>query len=347
MRHILFFIISVVFAGYLNGQDIHYSQFYNSPLNVNPAKTGIFNGDKRVNLSYRSQWSSVPVPWTTFSGSFDRKWYPKHGKNHFWSGGVLLNHDRNGEGTILKLTNINLTGSWTKIIDEQNLFTIGALIGYATRALDQSSLTWDNQWNGSSFDSSLPSIEPSSINAAGVNFIENGLGLNYRWQRTKRTKLDLGIGVYHFIEPNASLFDPTGGAKEVKLPRRFSLTGVGSFQLAQKFDIQLDALLQFQGDYNELILGALGKIHINQRRGKETELHIGGGWRSSGDLFPVIAIQHKNFYISANYDINISAFNDIDITNQDHQRPTSFELHFNYIITDVKPFDKVKVCPIF
>lgn len=340
----------MVFTGILSAQDIHYSQFYNSPLNVNPAKTGIFNGDKRVNLSYRSQWSSVPVPWTTFSGSFDRKWYPKHGKKHFWSGGILLNHDRNGDGSILKLTNLNLTGSWTKIINEQNLFTIGGLLGYATRGLDQNNLTWDRQWSGTAFDPSLPTGE--QINDAGVNFIESGLGLNYRWQRTKRTKLDLGLGVYHFIEPNASLFD-SAGDNEVKLPRRFSLTGVGTFQVAQKLDIQLDALYQFQGDYNEFILGALGKIHINQRRGKETELHIGGGWRSSGDLFPVVAIQHKNFYVSANYDVSIREFDDELLTNPfpgvetSHNNPTSFELHFTYIITDVKPLDKVKVCPIF
>lgn len=348
MRNIILFLLFVLFAGAIAAQDIHYSQFYNSPLNVNPGKTGIFNGDKRVALSYRSQWSSVPVPWTTFSGSFDRKWYPKYGQKHFFSGGILLNHDRQGDQTSLGQTNISITGSWTKILNEQNLLTIGALIGYANRNFDQNSLRWDNQWNGIAFDPSLPIGE--QLNTTSTGFIDNGIGLNYRWQRTKRTKLDIGLGIFHLIEPNSSIIEPINpaGDNSIKLPRRISLTGVGTFQLAQKFDIQLDALAQFQGDYREVVLGALGKIHINQRRGKEAELHVGAGYRTSGALFPVVALQYKNFYIAANYDVNVKDFSDVNTgTTAIGHRPTSFELHFNYIITDVRPLERVKVCPIF
>ncbi len=347
MRNTILYLLFVLVAGTLGAQDIHYSQFYNSPLNVNPGKTGIFNGDKRVNLSYRSQWSSVPVPWTTFSGSFDRKWYPKAGQNYFFSGGILVNHDRQGQGTSLSQSNINLTGSWTKIINEQNLFTIGAMIGYGNRNFDQTSLRWDNQWNGIAFDPTLSIGE--QLDVRSTSFIDNGLGLNYRWQKSKRTKLDIGLGVFHLIEPNTSLIDPLpGGDDNIKLPRRISLTGVGTFQVAAKLDIQLDALFQFQGAYRETVLGALGKIHVNQRRGKETEVHVGIGYRTSGSLFPVIAIQFKNYYISANYDVNIRDFSQVGSDNVAiGHRPTSFELHFKYIITDVIPLEKVKVCPIF
>ena len=52
-------------------QDIHFSQFNNSPLNLNPAQTGLFNGDWRFVGNLRNQWSSVPVPYRTFSLSTD------------------------------------------------------------------------------------------------------------------------------------------------------------------------------------------------------------------------------------------------------------------------------------
>ncbi len=343
MRNILLFLLLVLFAGAISAQDIHYSQFYNSPLNVNPGKTGIFNGDKRINLSYRSQWSSVPVPWTTFSGSYDQKWYPKHGQKYFFSGGLLLNHDRQGAQTSIGQSNFNITGSWTKILNEQNLFTIGAMIGYANRNFDANSLTWDNQWNGIAYE---PGLSPGEqLDTRSTGFLDNGIGLNYRWQKSKRTKLDIGLGVFHLIEPNTNIIESNpGGENTIKLPRRISLSGVGSFQLTSKLDIQLDALTQFQGDYREVVVGALGKIYVNQRRGKETELHLGVGYRTSGALFPVVAIQYKNIYVSANYDVNIKDFSAVDAPGH---RPTSFELHFNYIITDVRPLEKVKVCPIF
>ena len=335
MRQTLLFLFLLLLAGSLSSQDIHYSQFYNQPLNVNPGKTGIFNGDKRVNLSYRSQWRSVPVPWTTFSGSFDRKFYPKYGQQHFFSAGVLFNYDLQGELQNINLTNINVTGSWTKILNEQNLFTIGALIGYATRGFDTNSLTFDSQWNGAIFDGAVGSGENFTTERIGL--FENALGVNYRWQKTKRTKLDLGLAGFHLIRPSISFLD-TGNQRN--LGSRFTLTGIGSFEATEKLDIQLNALYQTQESSNELILSGLGKIYINQNRGKELELHIGFGWRSGRSIFPIVALQHRQMYFSLNYDVDVSDFNEIH-----NVRPTSFEAHFSYIITDVKP--KVKVCPIF
>ena len=60
---------------YGNSQDLHYSQFYNAHVNINPALTGIFNGDVRVAGNYRSQWKAVPVPYMTFTGAGDFKIY--------------------------------------------------------------------------------------------------------------------------------------------------------------------------------------------------------------------------------------------------------------------------------
>lgn len=344
MKRLIIYTLFLFLAGALGAQDIHYSQFYNSPLNINPAKTGIFNGDKRLNLSYRNQWASV-VPWTTFSGSYDMKFYPKQDRDYFFSGGVLLNYDDQSEISNLSLFNINLTGSYTYILNERNLITGGLLLGYASRAIDLNSLTWDSQWNGRTFDLTLDPRE--NLNAESANFIESGLGLNYRWQKTRRTKLDLGIGVYHLFQPNVAFRDDLD---PVALPRRFSLTGIGTFQLADKFDLQLNAMGQWQGDYKEFQVGGLGIIHVNQNRGKEFELHLGLGYRNTGSFWPVVAFKYKNiYYFSANYDIDVSGFRDLNgglAAGQRHS-PSTIELHFTYIITNVKPFKKVKVCPIF
>ena len=274
------------------------------------------------------------MPWTTFSGSFDRKFYPKYGQQHFWSAGVLFNYDLQSQLVDINLTNINITGSWTKILNEQNLITIGGLAGYATRGFDATSSTFDSQWNGIEFDGSLQTGE--DFNTQRIGFFENALGLNYRWQRTARTKLDLGLAGYHLISPSIAFSDQD----DRNLGARVTYTAVGSFQLSEKLDIQLNGLYQTQEDSNELIFSGLGKIYLNQDRGKELQLHLGFGWRSGQSLFPIIALQHRQLYFSLNYDIDVTDFAEIHDT-----RPTSFEAHFSYIITDVKP--KVKVCPIF
>lgn len=331
MKRFLFvlFVFSAV-VGY--GQDIHYSQFYNAPLVLNPAKTGIFNGDRRMLFSYKNQWSSVPVPWRTFTGSYDMKFYPKNSNDHFFSGGVVFNYDRQGDSR-LSLTNLNLLGSYTRILNENNLLTFGLTLGYASRGFDGGSLTWDSQWDGTVLNTSLPG---ETINVDQINFIENALGINYRWQKSSRTKLDIGLGAYHFIEPNVAFT-----SNDIKLPRRINLTGVGSFQLSDDLDIQLNALAQYQGEFEEYIIGGLFKYHLDQTPGNEWQLHAGLGYRTRKTLFPTVALQHKNMYVSASYDIDLSEFD--EHTNN----RGGFEIHFRYIWAAPPAPRRVKVCPIF
>src|SRR5210317_930461 len=68
---IIFFGVCIRFFGH--AQDPVYSQFYASALDLNPALTGVFNGQYRVSLNYRDQWSSVlnSVPFQTTSAATD------------------------------------------------------------------------------------------------------------------------------------------------------------------------------------------------------------------------------------------------------------------------------------
>ena len=57
----------------ISAQDIHLSQYHFDRLMVNPALTGIFNGNRQVALIHKQQYFSVPVDYLTFSGSYDTK----------------------------------------------------------------------------------------------------------------------------------------------------------------------------------------------------------------------------------------------------------------------------------
>src|ERR1700691_1274018 len=73
-------------------QDHMYSQFFNSPIYLNPALTGQFEGDLRMNLIYPNQFPSVPPSFNYLSASVDYN-IPKFG------GGVGLLITRSSEGT--------------------------------------------------------------------------------------------------------------------------------------------------------------------------------------------------------------------------------------------------------
>ena len=318
----------------LKSQDIHYSQFYNSALNYNPANAGIFNGDKRAMLSVRNQGGSVPVPWFTFSGAYDFKIYPKRSEKYFLGLGVNYNYDRQGNSR-LTLNNFNVALSYSRILNKENILSVGGIIGYSSRGFNQETLTWDMQWTGSDVNLLLGSGE--NFSAERVSFIETGVGVNYRYQKSERSKIDVGVGLYHFVEPSTGFYE----GSDAKLPMRLDLSAVGSIKLIDELDVQLHVLSQRQLIYDELLFGGLLKIYLNQKRGKETELHLGGSYRTSKYLVPTIALRYKQMYVGASYDIDMSTFND------DHNGLGGPEVHFRYIITNVKPLKLFKTCPIF
>ena len=102
-------------------QDHIYSQFFNAPVYLNPALTGQFQGDLRMNLIYRNQFTSVPGSLNYISASIDYN-IPKFG------GGLGLIFTRSSEGTVAarKLSPVATPQSWVSL---QTFGVIHAYVG--------------------------------------------------------------------------------------------------------------------------------------------------------------------------------------------------------------------------
>ncbi len=332
-------LLTILFVGIsknISAQDLHYSQFYNAPSTISPALTGIFNGDQRVSVSVRDQWRSVPVPWFTATIAYDQKYYSKKSKNSFFGIGGSLNYDRQGNSN-LTLTNLNLSGSYNYVINSNNVISLGLLVGFATRGFDVGNLTWDKQWDGLQFVPGSSGGEDFDLQR--VALFENGAGLNYRLQLNKRTKIDLGVGGFHLIAPDVTY---TGSSAVLpRLPRRFSAYGIGSIGLTDKLDFQVDGMAQFQGPYREYLIGGYLNYFLNRQAGKSIAVRAGVGYRTSQALYPKVALQYNQVFVAFSYDIDLSEF------SQHTSGRGGPELHFQYLITHVKPMGQFKVCPIF
>src|SRR6185437_5127355 len=120
------------------GQDHMYSQFFNSPLYLNPALTGQFQGDLRMNLIYRNQFTSVPGSLNYISASIDYN-IPKFG------GGVGLLFTRSGEGTAFLNTN-NFSGTYSYSVGSQDfVLSFGLQAGITNRSINFGKLIFGDQ----------------------------------------------------------------------------------------------------------------------------------------------------------------------------------------------------------
>ncbi|HMP29635.1 MAG TPA: hypothetical protein PKD85_08540, partial [Saprospiraceae bacterium] len=171
-----------------------------------------------------------------------------------------------------------------------------------------------------------------------VNFVETGLGINYRLQKHSRTKVDLGVGALHLYQPKANFYN----VENKRLPLHLTFSGQGSLQLANNFDLLINGMHQLQSKYNETLVSGLLRTYVSRKRGKELTVDLGMGYRTSGSYFPTLALGFSNWYISGSYDIDRTQFNQALSNNRGGP-----EIHLRYIHKNVRPLGTRKVCPIY
>jgi len=324
----LFFVMT---SHHVIGQDLHYSQYFNSPMNISPGLTGVFNGEQRIAANFRQQWRNVPVDYRNFDLSYDFKYAPTDSTNYF-NLGALFNYDNAGD-LGLQHVGVNLLGSFMFRISDRLGLSPGIGIGFVQRRFDQGQVITGNQWDGRGFD---PSIAAEVIGEDNLSFINISFGLNARYQKSDRTFLDLGLSAVNLNGPSTKF--TALGDYDSNLARRFNIYGMGTFRLAKKLDLLLNAVYQTQSPHQEAVLNGQVKIYLDKNFSKA--LHLGVGMRLGDAWYPMIAIQYDNIYASFSYDYNTSGF---DVATDGAGGP---ELAFKYIISRV-PFYPVKPCPIY
>lgn len=331
------FLILFLWTNNLNAQDIHFSQFYNSPMNTNPALAGIFAEDIRFIGNYRRQWASVPVPYLTFSGAYDTKIYSGLVPNGYFAVGGVINYDKQGTGD-LSLTQISLTGSYTHQVGELSFLTAGFQIGSFSRGFNQDELTFENQFNGDIFD---PSLDPrENFQNTSTTFLDMGTGLNFNFQSEAGFSLNVGGALFHLTRPDQNFFNQTPS----KLPQRITGYVTGQALLHPKMDIKFRLLSQFQGPYQEFVVGSALVYKLSDQKGAEMAVNVGTSYRYANEsdaVIPTLGLRYLMWYVELSYDINISQF------EQATNGAGGPEIAVIYTITKVKPPKLFKACPIF
>lgn len=339
-------LLMMLGSSLLRAQDFHYSQFYNAPLNQNPALTGVFPGDVRFMGNYRTQWKAVPVDYLTFSGAADLKFYPRDiDKNGLFAGGLVFNYDQAGFSK-LQLIQLGLNGSYSHRLNEYSFLTFGAQVVGNQRGFKLEDLTFDSGFDprGGVYDPTLPNNE--NFGSTSRMFLDFGAGLNFRVQSlsqrkqvdngSKRSKLDVGLGLFHLNRPDQSFYD----GYESKLPMRVSPYISGTIKLDSLIDLVGNINAQYQGSYQE-VLGMIGaKFYLNLRPDNRIALQAGVGYRFDdfGDSFyPNFEVFYKGWQVGLSYDVNVSEF---QVATGRRGGP---EVSVRYIIDNVPRV--VKVCP--
>ena len=331
---ILILVIEINFRFNALSQDIHFSQFYSSPLTLNPALTGRFDGAYRFVGNGRQQWRSVTIPYQSYGGSLDAKGLNKlKGLGY----GLSVYNDRTGDSRYNTFL-INLALSYTfKISKDSTLFlTLGAQTGATQTKIDYSNLRYDNQYNGFQYDPNIPTSE-SFANTGKLNFNLNS-GILVTKELKGRSSISTGFSLNNVNNPQKSFFN----AADIKLDRRFNINLSSVFMLAKKVDLLPSILFMSQGKFTEFTGGTSARYIISDKPEKYKAIYI-GFWSRIVDAGIITAgMDYENLYVGLSYDINYSS-----LTPASRSRG-AVEMSVIYIIKELPgKRKKYKICPTY
>lgn len=291
-------------------QDLHFSQFFNSPLSTNPANTGFIpDGDYRLGVNYRNQWSSVmALPYKTMSAFGDMQIMQKE-DNTGWVGiGGLILRDVAGSGN---LTSTKVYGSvaYHQMIDAGSLVSLGFNVGWANKQINVSNLKFPDQFDGHFFDNHLPTSV--NLDKNNINYLDIQVGANYAYFPNDMIYVNAGFSTMHVNRPRESFFTAQPGIDN-RIPMRHNAFINASFKLNDQWIINPNVYFSTQARATELVGGM--NAHYNLSGDGEKVLIGGLYYRHKDAVIPMIGLGIKDYNFSFTYDATISTLKNYNNT---------------------------------
>lgn len=302
-KQIFIWCIMAVFASHaVTAQDLHFSQYFNAPLTVNPANTGFIpDADYRLGVQYRNQWSSlVNAPYKTTTVFADAQLMRDRLENGWLGiGGVMLS-DAAGSGN-LRSTKVYASVAYHQMLGFSSLLSAGFNLGYANKRVDPSKLTFPDQFNGEFFEGSLPTTAVF-VNSS-TQYFDMQAGINYAYFPQENVYINAGYSIQHVNKPRETFFDDQSANGII--PMRHIAFVNAILKVNDKLIITPNAYFSIQAKATELQGGAMANINLSEAG--EMQLMAGAYYRHKDALIPMAGLVVNNLNFTFSYDATVSS----------------------------------------
>jgi type IX secretion system PorP/SprF family membrane protein len=298
----VYFVIIIILGvfGYTSGQDIHFSNYYASPLSLNPANTGNYSGNWRVMGTYRQQGDNMVNSYTTSTLAYDR---PVYILNEKASAGLIYIYDNSADNTLL-VNKIYLSAGYFQRISHNSYLHIGLQAGFVHKSFNLNNLTLPDQFDITTgyFNPQISTQE--YFEKQSLSYIDLNWGLIWS-RKTTNINTEIGIAMFHYNVPEETFFN-----EHEKLNPRYQLHGIIKKSFLDNFYFKPKALYTIHSKSNEFIVGSdVGMLLKENEILKDFHIgvHYRGGYQRNSDaLIFVTGFIYKDFDIGFAYDLGIS-----------------------------------------
>lgn len=318
----VFCVLFSVFSAF--SQDMHFSQFYETPSLINPALTGSTHV-MRAAIIYKDQWGSVTVPYRTYGATYEMKFKAsswdksdpfksKSYKKAFnrLAGGLAFFSDKAGDGNMgTNIVNLSLA-TFIKTGEFSSL-SVGLQGGMIQKSVDYNKFVFSNQYNGTGYDKTPAAGEDYGTHT----FITPDVSAGVLWRYEKEEEVigennhlsaDVGFAMYHINKPTQRFIAGTSDQLFSKYNAHGRLLiGIphSSIGIAPSF------LMSFQGKQKEILVGLMAKYYLKHESKytgfiKRTSVGLGVYYRNLDAMIVQLMLEMGQYAIGFSYDLNVS-----------------------------------------
>ncbi len=336
-KQIILIIAVLFFAGKIFAQDLHFSQFFNSPLTTNPANTGFIpDADYRLGGHFRNQYSNIlSSPYKTISAFADFQVMRNQLENGWLGlGGVVLS-DVAGAGS-LRSTKVYGSLAYHQMLGNSSLLSAGFNLGWANKRIDQTNLKYPDQFDGKFFDNKLPTSVVLADN--NISYFDMQVGMNYAYFPQENVYINAGYSVHHVNKPKESFFNDNSSAGIIPMRHIGFVNAI--LKVAPDVIINPNVYYTNQANSSELVGGLNANINLGQSGG-EKQLIAGLYYRYQDAFVPMIGFQLKNIRFTFSYDATTSSLKNFN----NFQGASEFNIIKNGFYPENT--DRQSLCPTF
>jgi type IX secretion system PorP/SprF family membrane protein len=286
-------------------QDYKFNQFYNSPLNLNPALTGKLKGLYRLTANYRVQSSpvSTPAPYSTLSAAADFGLLQTKLGGDILGLGIIASAD-NQAGGALKTNDIMASIAYHKSFGYSNdhYLSAGFQFGIKNRRLDISQLYFESQFNTSlnGFDLTMPNLE--KFDRASYTAVNMHAGIFWSSNFSKTISAYAGGSMFNLIRPKDSFFS-SDSERAIKIHTHGGLI----YTFNEKFMLNPNGIFMMQQNTNDWVAGSTFSYGLSGKKNPfETSVFVGAWYEGTGAIIGSAGVQIKGIQFTVSYDRTIS-----------------------------------------
>ncbi|MEO8403039.1 MAG: PorP/SprF family type IX secretion system membrane protein [Chitinophagaceae bacterium] len=294
--------ICVSLVSVSNAQDPNFSQFFASPMTLNPALTGKFDGVYRFASNYRNQWPTINNAYTTMTASLDMGIMKNRIPETDQFGiGIMGFSDKAGDGA-LRNTYYALSMAYHKGLDENGYNQIGAGFQgtYVNKRLDISNLKFQDQLTPFGFTGVTSEIFTNS--EVNINYFDLNAGFIFNGSTNGYNNYYVGASMYHINRPKESF---RGG--NFVLNPRVTLQAGGKIPVGTYNALHIAANHSIQAKAHNTMIGAAFSLNVNNDEENPTNVYLGSWYRFQDALIPYMGLEFGEWQLGASYDVNTSS----------------------------------------